>query len=80
MLKHVAVSGSTVYAGGSFSYIGGQGRNYIAAIDPSTGNATSWNPNSNNNVYKLALYNNKSLCWRKFQFNLQLKQELYSGD
>ncbi len=33
-----------VYAGGSFLTIGGQSRVNLAAIDPSTGLATSWNP------------------------------------
>ena len=41
-----AVSGSTVYAGGDFTSIGGQTRNYIAALDATTGAATAWNPNA----------------------------------
>ncbi|MBI2618691.1 MAG: fibronectin type III domain-containing protein, partial [Ignavibacteriales bacterium] len=48
-------SGSTVYAGGLFTSIGGQTRNRIAALDASTGLATSWNPNANSNVYALAV-------------------------
>ncbi len=43
----LAVSGSTVYAGGDFSSIGGQTRNDIAALDASSGAATAWNPNAN---------------------------------
>jgi alpha-tubulin suppressor-like RCC1 family protein len=42
----LAISGSTVYAGGAFTIIGGQTRNRIAAIDAATGIATSWNPNA----------------------------------
>ena len=44
----IAVSGATVYAGGDFTTIGGQARNFIAALDASTGLATAWNPNANN--------------------------------
>ena len=44
----------TVYAGGKFTSIGGQPRNYIAALD-ATGAATNWNPNANAEVNALAL-------------------------
>jgi hypothetical protein len=40
----LAISGSTIYAGGSFYNIGGQNRTYLAAIDATTGSATNWNP------------------------------------
>ena len=54
------VSGTTVYAGGTFTSIGAQSsqptRNNIAAIDATgDGNATSWNPNANNTVKALVL-------------------------
>jgi len=42
----LAVSGSTVYAGGSFHSIGGQDRENIAALDASTGKAIAWNPSA----------------------------------
>ena len=42
----MAVSGSTVYAGGRFTGIGGQWRENLAALDASTGNATPWNPDA----------------------------------
>lgn len=42
------VSGSTVYVAGSFTTVGGQSRNRIAALDTTTGLATAWNPNAAN--------------------------------
>lgn len=51
----LALSGSTVRAGGLFTNIGGSSRNYIAALDASTGAATSWFPNANSLVYALAV-------------------------
>ena len=50
----LAVSGSTVYAGGYFTAIGGHVRNNLAALDAS-GNATSWDPNASGTVCALAV-------------------------
>ena len=36
--------GSILYVGGNFNSIGGQERNYLAAIDTKTGLVTDWNP------------------------------------
>ena len=38
-----------------FTSIGGQTRNFIAAMDAGTGLFTPWDPNANNNVNALAL-------------------------
>src|SRR2546425_3901247 len=35
----------------SFGYIGGKVRNYLAALDATTGLATGWNPNADFGVY-----------------------------
>ncbi len=41
----VSPDAKTVYAGGSFTRIGGQARSRLAALSVSTGTATDWNPN-----------------------------------
>jgi len=55
----IAVSKGTVYVGGDFTEIGGQPRNHIAALDPASGAATSWDPNADGTeVYALAVSGN----------------------
>lgn len=43
-INALLVAGKTIYAGGSFSNIGGQNRSNLAAIDAQTSAATAWNP------------------------------------
>ncbi len=45
----------TVFAGGYFANIGGQARNYLAALDGVTGAATAWNPNADDAVNAIAV-------------------------
>jgi len=48
--------GGVVYVGGSYTTIGGQPRSGVAAIDATTGLATSWNPNpSGYNPFSLSV-------------------------
>jgi len=49
------LSGSTVYAGGAFTNIGGQPRRSIAALEASTGAATAWDPDANSTVSTLVV-------------------------
>lgn len=56
----IAIDGGTIYSGtiyigGSFNTIGGQTRNYVAALNTGNNNATSWNPNANSLVLALAV-------------------------
>jgi hypothetical protein len=51
----LALSGSTLYVGGLFNSIGGLTRHNIAALDTSSGNATSWNPNADRIVLTLCV-------------------------
>ncbi|MFN2469280.1 MAG: hypothetical protein ABR521_14270, partial [Gaiellaceae bacterium] len=53
VVETLAVSGSTIYAGGAFNSIGGQTRNSLAALSAADGTATAWNPNPNSEVAAL---------------------------
>ena len=55
VVSALAVSGRTVYVGGSFNRIGGGVRHRIAALAVATGRATGWNPGANGAVCALAL-------------------------
>lgn len=50
-----AVSGSTLYIGGSFDSVGGEARSNLAAINLSNGSVTSWNPGASAGVSGLGL-------------------------
>ena len=62
----IAVSGDTVYAGGSFLAIGGQSRHCLAALKATTGEPTDWNPSPNNAVYALAVSGDTVYAGGKF--------------
>ncbi|NWG27973.1 MAG: T9SS type A sorting domain-containing protein [Ignavibacteriaceae bacterium] len=54
IIYSIMVTESEVYAGGHFTHIGGADRNFIAAVDIETGDATDWDPNSNHWVFSIA--------------------------
>lgn len=59
VVKSIVVNGNTVYAGGLFTSIGGQGRCCIAAIDAASGAATAWDPHAGGVVSCLAVGSTK---------------------
>jgi len=44
-IRDIVVSGDTIYVAGSFTSMGGQTRNRLAALNADTALATPWNPN-----------------------------------
>jgi hypothetical protein len=58
MVFTLALRGNTVYAGGSFTEVDGQSRNYLAALDEVTGQLTGWNPGADALIYRLTISEN----------------------
>ena len=56
-VRALAASGSTLYAGGSFTTMSGGtvSRNRLAAFNTTTGALTAWDPNAGSTVYALAV-------------------------
>ena len=51
----ILLSGNTLYVAGTFTQIGGQARNNVAALNATTGAVLSWNPNPDGVVNAMAL-------------------------
>jgi hypothetical protein len=67
-VKAIALSSNAIYAGGSFTNIGGQPRRYLAALDPNCpGNATSWQPLLDASVDTLAVARGSVVAGGAFQ-------------
>jgi hypothetical protein len=59
VVEAMLISGSTMFIGGTFTKVGGTTREYLAAVDISTGALSSWDPNfDDSRVYSLALSGN----------------------
>src|SRR5207302_7508661 len=54
IVRTLVAKRSALYVGGDFTSIGGQARSHVAALDTS-GKATSWNPDANDDVDALAV-------------------------
>ena len=54
----LAYSNGVLYVGGYFGNISGQTRYYLAALDGTTGNVTSWNPSPDNAVHSIVVVSN----------------------
>ncbi len=67
-MYEVLLDGSTVYACGIFTTIGGQPRNRVAALDVVTGAATAWDPNANAGVYVMELNGHDVVLGGDFTF------------
>jgi hypothetical protein len=52
-VRTLVLEGTTLYIGGNFAEISGQSRNYLAAMDISTGTLLPWNPNPNSFVHAI---------------------------
>ncbi|MBS1772655.1 MAG: T9SS type A sorting domain-containing protein [Bacteroidetes bacterium] len=54
IVNRILKVGNLVYVAGRFDNVGGNAKNNLAAVDISTGSATSWNPAPDYNVFALA--------------------------
>jgi len=64
-VRDLAISsdGAILYVAGDFTQIGGQPRNYLAAINTITGQVTAWDPNANNSVREIVLNASGTLAY-----------------
>jgi trimeric autotransporter adhesin len=69
-VETLALCDTTIYVGGGFASIGGEERNNIAAINLTTGTATSWNPDANSRVLTLSLSEDSGVIYTGGQFTI----------
>ncbi|MEZ4650678.1 MAG: T9SS type A sorting domain-containing protein [Candidatus Eisenbacteria bacterium] len=63
----ILVDGNTVYVGGSFTWVGGVPRNYLAAIDATTGAVTPWDPSPNRYATPFAVVGSTVYVYGSFE-------------
>jgi hypothetical protein len=66
LVTALEVSGTTVFAGGGFTTMGGQTRNFLATVDAVTGLPTAWNPNAGSYARALVLSDTSVYVGGKF--------------
>jgi hypothetical protein len=59
-VEQLAISGTNILAGGSFTTIGGTTRNYLAKLNNTNGNASNW---ATANSYVFAMYVDGATCY-----------------
>ena len=64
-VRAIQVVGSTVYLGGSFTQVGGVGRQRLRQVNNSTGAPTSWKPGANAEVLAFGLRERRALRRRR---------------
>lgn len=65
-VKQLAISGTSIIAGGSFTTIGGTARNYLARLNNTNGTATNW---TTANSYVFSVYVDGTTCYVGGYFN-----------
>lgn len=65
-VEKLAVTGTNILAGGSFTSIGGISRNYLAKLNKTTGAASNW---ATANSYVYAMYSDGTTCYVGGYFN-----------
>ena len=67
-IRALAIEGNRIYTGGLFASIGGKARNFIAALNLTTGAAADWDPGADSTVLSLAASDKKIYAGGFFSF------------
>ncbi len=75
----LAQDGNNLFVGGEFSSVGALARNYLAAFDVTTGQATAWNPDAGGGVFALARHNDTIYAGGEFYSMGSASRNLLAG-